>query len=121
MDLSIIITPIITVICSAITGVVTWLLSRKKYNTEVDHNNIENMEGSLEFYERLTASSNNILTDLLKKYENVTQTNLELVTQIQELKTQICILTEVIKNEVDGVDFGKYGITLGEDGTITRA
>lgn len=116
-----IITPIITVVCTALGSLVTWLLSRKKYHTEVEHNNIENMEGSLEFYEKLTDSSNNILTDLLKKYEKVIKTNLELVAQIQDLKTQICILTEVIKNEVEGADFNKYGIIINENGTFTRA
>ena len=120
MDWSVIITPIVTVICSALTGLVTWLFSRKKYNTEVEHNNIENMEGSLEFYERLTASSNKILSEVLEKYEEVIKTNTALVAEVQSLRAQISILTEVINNEVDAVDFKKYGIKISEDGTLVK-
>lgn len=120
MDWSVIITPIVAVVCSAITSLVTWLLTRKKYNSEVDHNNIENMEGSLGFYERLSASSNKILSDVLEKYEKLAQTNTELITEVQSLRAQIVILTEVINNELDAVDFEKYGIKINEDGTLIR-
>ena len=120
MDSSIIITPIVTVVCSTITGVTTWLLSRKKYNTEVEHNSIENMEGSLDFYERLSASNSKILTEVLDKYEEVIKTNTALVLEIQSLRAQIGLLTEVINNELDTVDFTKYGIKMNEDGTLIR-
>lgn len=120
MDLSIIITPIIAVICSAITSWVTWLLTRKKYNTEVEHNSIENMEGSLEFYEKLTASNNKILAEVLEKSEKLAQSNVELLIEVQHLRAQIGILTEVLKSELDAVDFEKYGIKINEDGTLIR-
>lgn len=121
MDISLIITPIIAVVCSALTGFVTWLLSRKKYNTEVEHNNIENMGVSLEFYERLSASNNKILAEVLEKSEKLAQTNVELLIEVQNLRAQIGILTEVLKNEVDAVDFERYGIKISEDGTLVRA
>jgi len=120
MDLSIIITPVVTVICSALASLVTWLLSRRKYNSEVEHNNIENMEGSLEFYERLSASNNKILAEVLEKSEKLAQTNVELLIEVQNLRAQIGILTEVIKNEVDSVDFERYGIKINDDGTLIR-
>ena len=120
MDWSIIITPIVAVVCSAITGFFTWLFSRKKYNTEVEHNSIENMEGSLDFYERLSSSNSKILEEVLNKYEEVIKTNTALVLEVQSLRTQISLLTEVINNEVDAVDFEKYGIIINEDGTLTR-
>lgn len=120
MDLSIIITPIIAVICSAITSWVTWLLTRKKYNTEVEHNSIENMEDSLDFYEKLSASNNKILAEVLEKSEKLAQTNVKLLIEVQNLRAQIGILTEVIRNEVKGVDFEKYGLKFNEDGTISR-
>lgn len=121
MDLSIIITPIITVVCTAIASFVTWLLSRKKYQTEVTHNKIENMDDSLSFYEKLTASHNKILSDLLEKYEKLAQTNTELITEVQSLRAQIGILTEILNAELDAVDFEKYGVKLMEDGTLVRA
>lgn len=118
MDL--IVTSIIGVVCTGLSSLITWLLTRRKYNTEVDHNSIENMEGSLEFYEKLTASSNKILAEVLEKSEKLAQSNVELLIEVQNLRAQIGILTEVLKNELDAVDFAKYGIKINEDGTLIR-
>ena len=113
MDL--IVTSIIGVVCTGLSSLITWLFTRRKYNTEVEHNNIENMEGSLEFYERLTASSNKILVEVLEKSEKLAQSNVELLIEVQNLRAQIGILTEVLKNELDAVDLAKYGIKINED------
>lgn len=121
MNWDVIITALIGVFTSGATGFITWMLSRKKYNTEVDHNNIENMESSLEFYERLSASNNKILAEVLEKSEKLAQTNVELLIEVQNLRAQIGILTEVLKSELDTVDFEKYGIKIAEDGTLVRA
>lgn len=118
MDL--IVTSIIGVVCTGLSSLITWLLTRRKYNTEVEHNNIENMEGSLEFYEKLTASSNKILAEVLEKSEKLAQSNVELLIEVQNLRAQIGILTEVLKNELDAVDFEKYGIKINDDGTLIR-
>lgn len=119
--MEIIVTSVIGVICTALSSLVTWLFTRRKYNTEVEHNNIENMEGSLEFYERLSASNNKILAEVLKKSEELAKSNVELLIEVQNLRAQIGILTEILKNEVSNVDFEKYGIKINEDGTLTRA
>lgn len=118
MDL--IVTSIIGVVCTGLSSLITWLFTRKKYITEVEHNSIENMEGSLEFYEKLTASSNKILAEVLEKSEKLAQSNVELLIEVQNLRAQIGILTEVLKNELDAVDFEKYGIKINEDGTLIR-
>lgn len=118
MDL--IVTSIIGVVCTGLSSLITWLFTRRKYITEVEHNNIENMEGSLEFYEKLTASSNKILAEVLEKSEKLAQSNVELLIEVQNLRAQIGILTEVLKNELDAVDFEKYGIKINEDGTLIR-
>lgn len=116
--MDVVITAVVGVFCTGISSLITWLLSRKKYNTEVEHNTIENMEGSLDFYERLSASKNNILEEVLDKYEKLAQTNVELILEVQSLRAQIGILTEVLKNELDTVDFEKYGIKMNKDGTL---
>ena len=115
-----IITSIIGVVCTGLSSFITWLLARRKYNTEVEHNSIENMGDSLEFYEKLTASSNKILAEVLEKSEKLAQSNVELLIEVQNLRAQIGILTEVLKNEVDNLDFEKYGIKINEDGTLIR-
>jgi hypothetical protein len=119
--MEIIVTSVIGVICTALSSLVTWLFTRRKYNTEVEHNSIENMEGSLEFYEKLSASNNKILAEVLKKSEELAKSNVELLIEVQNLRAQIGILTEILKNEVSNVDFEKYGIKINDDGTLTRA
>ena len=115
-----VITPLIAVVCSAITGFCTWLFSRKKYNTEVEHNTIDNMDNSLEFYEKLSNSNKKMLEDILTKYEEVVKSNLELISEIQNLKCQVDILVRIIRVEVSDIDFEKYGIQINPDGTLSR-
>ena len=121
MDWGIIITAIIGILTSGATGFITWLFSRKKYHTEVDHNSIENMESSLEFYEKLSTSNNKILSDILERSEKLAETNLALVIEVQNLKAQVDILVKILQNEVGDVNLERYGIKVNSDGTIARA
>ena len=121
MDWGIFITAIVGMITTGATGFFTWLFSRKKYNTEVDHNNIENMENSLLFYEKLSNSNNKILEDILERSEKLAETNLKLVIEVQNLKAQVDILVRILQNEVKDLDLNKYGIKVNSDGSITRA
>lgn len=50
----ILITGGVGVVTSIISGWASWMLARRKYNSEVDGNLIANMEKSLEFYEKLS-------------------------------------------------------------------
>lgn len=106
---------------SFISGFCTWFLTRKKYKTEVDHNNIENMGNSLEFYEKLSNSNSKILSDILERSEKLAESNLQLIIEVQNLKAQVDLLLKVIQIEIEDIDFSKYGIKLNSDGTITRA
>lgn len=108
--------------CTIISSVVTWLLSRKKYHTEVDHDKIKNMEESLSFYEKLTESSNKTLNTLLEKSEQLANSNINLLIEVQNLRVQVELLTQVIKTELKDFDLSKYGITIDQNkGTIKRA
>lgn len=77
---------IVGLISSIVSGSVSWLFARKKYNSEVDHNLIQNMEQSLEFYKKL--SDDNKL-----RLEALTLKNEALESEIQELKKQLFNLT----------------------------
>ena len=120
MDWGIFITAMVGVATTGITGFITWLLSRKKYNSEVDHNNIENMESSLEFYEKLSNSNNKILSDILERSEKLAESNLKLLIEVQNLKAQVDILVKILQAEIGEVDLSKYGIKVNSDGTIAR-
>ena len=60
----------------------SWFFARKKYNSEVDSNLINNMKNSLDFYEKLS-------TDNKERLEEVLKRNIELEQEVSELRKQI--------------------------------
>lgn len=82
----ILITGGVGIISSIVSAWVSWIFARKKYNSEVDHNLIENMENSLEFYKNLS-------DDNKVRLEELTKRNSALEAEIQELRKQMLNLT----------------------------
>ena len=76
----------IGVITTFASGFTSWFFTRKKYNSEVDHSRIENMDDSLEFYKKLSDDNKARLDDLLVR-------NQELALEVQELRRQVLALT----------------------------
>lgn len=119
IDTGVIITGAVGVVTTIASSFITWIFSRRKYNAEVSHDEILNMKDSLTFYEELSRSNQKTLTNILEKSEELANTNIKLLIEIQNLKTQIGILLQVINTEIDDVDFSKYGIEV-ENGVIIR-
>lgn len=115
----IIITGVVGLFATIITSVVTWFLSKKKYNTEVDHDSIANMKEALVFYEDLAKSNNDTLTRLLNQSKQLAESNVSLSIEVQNLKAQVEILTMVIRTELKEFDLSKYGIAI-EDNHVVR-
>lgn len=86
MDFTEIITACIGLVTSITTGIVSWVLARRKYNTEVDHNYLENIEKGLETYDSIINHNRNEIDYLAKE-------NLELRAEIAELRKQVLNLT----------------------------
>ena len=82
MSIDVIITGIIGLITTVLSGWTSWFYTRKKYNSEVDNNLILNMKNSLEFYEKLS-------NDNKVRLEEVLQRNNELEKELKELKKQM--------------------------------
>ena len=82
MSVDVIITGIIGLITTVLSGWTSWFYTRKKYNSEVDNNLILNMKNSLEFYEKLS-------NDNKVRLEEVLQRNNELEQELKELKKQM--------------------------------
>lgn len=119
IDTGIIITGAVGLVSTIISSVVTWLLSRKKYNAEVNHDEIANMKESLDFYKELSESNQKTLVEILERSEALTTNNIKLLIEVQNLKTQVGLLLQVINTELGDIDFSKYGIQV-ENGTISR-
>lgn len=76
----------IGLVSTIVSGWVSWIFARRKYNSEVDHNLIENMENSLEFYKKLS-------DDNRARLEEMAERNRFLEVEIQELRKQMLNLT----------------------------
>ena len=82
IDLGILITGGVGIITTVISGWTSWFFARRKYNSEVDNNLIENMQQSLEFYKKLSDDNKNRLDEVLKR-------NAELEQEIRDLRKQM--------------------------------
>lgn len=72
----------IGLISTIVSGWASWVFARRKYNSEVDHNLIENMESSLEFYRKLS-------DDNRARLEEMAERNKALEIEVQELRKQM--------------------------------
>lgn len=70
IDVGILITGGIGLITTVVSGWTSWFFARKKYNTEVDSNEIENLKKSLEFYESIVKDNNKKLQFYIDLAEN---------------------------------------------------
>lgn len=89
IDLGILITGGVGIITTVISGWTSWFFARRKYNSEVDNNLIENMQQSLEFYKKLSDDNKNRLDEVLKR-------NAELKQEIRDLRKQVFSLMDSI-------------------------
>lgn len=67
-----------TVVCSSLSSLLTWALSRKKYRSEVKSNDIDNMQHSLDFYEDLSDDHRSRLHYLLDENKELREENIRI-------------------------------------------
>lgn len=89
IDPGILITGGVGIITTVVSGWTSWFFARRKYNSEVDNNLIENMQQSLEFYKKLSDDNKNRLDEVLKR-------NAELEQEIEDLRKQMFSLMNSI-------------------------
>jgi hypothetical protein len=90
IDLGILITGGVGIITTVISGWTSWLFARRKYNSEVDNNLIENMQQSLEFYKKLSDDNENRLDEVLRRNAELEQEIRDLRKQMFSLMNSIC-------------------------------
>lgn len=89
--MEIIILIITNILAPVITGFATWLMAKKKYNSEVDNTVIGNMKESLEFYKQLSDDNRERLSEVLKKNDQLEKEMSDLKTQLLNLTMNICM------------------------------
>lgn len=99
----ILITAVVGLLTTIVSSWSTWVFARKKYNSEVDHNVIDNMKESLEFYEKLSNDNKARLTEALEENKKlredlniVLEENKALKKDMDDLKSQMIKLTTSI-------------------------
>lgn len=102
--MEILITTMAGILASILSGGITYLYTRKKYNSEVDNTLINNMQESLAFYTKLSDDNSARLQDLLTDYsklreqfEDVLSENNQLRIEVIKLRSQIASLTKELK------------------------
>ena len=90
MDISILITGGVGLLTSIISSWTTWFFTRKKYNSEVDQNLIQNMKESLDFYKQLSDDNRSRLEEVLKRNDELENDVKNLRNQMFNLMSQIC-------------------------------
>ena len=90
IDLGILITGGVGIITTVISGWTSWFFARRKYNSEVDNNLIENMQQSLEFYKKLSDDNKDRLDEVLKRNAELEQEIKDLRKQMFSLMNSIC-------------------------------
>lgn len=113
IELDVLITGAVGIVSSIISAWTSWFFARKKYNSEVDNNLIENMQNSLNFYKQLSDDNRKRLEDVLKRNEELDKEIQDLRKQLFNLMSSICVdLTCQVRKR----NFNLFN----EDGTIDR-
>lgn len=113
IELDVLITGAVGIVSSIISAWTSWFFARKKYNSEVDNNLIENMQDSLNFYKQLSDDNRKRLDDVLKRNEELDKEIQDLRKQLFNLMSSICVdLTCQVRKR----DFNLFN----EHGTISR-
>ncbi len=99
-----IISGLVGLFCTVVSSIVTFVLTRKKYNTEVDSQQIKNMNDSFEVYKKMMEetldsqkkmmeatinSQNNTIDSQNKKIDDLQKENESLRQQVAELQMQL--------------------------------
>lgn len=89
IDLGILITGGIGLVTTIVSSWTSWFFARRKYDSEVDSNLINNMKETLGFYEQLSSDNKSRLEEVLKR-------NAELEEEVRELRKQVTAMISMI-------------------------
>lgn len=99
IDVGILITGAVGLVTTIVSGWTSWFFARKKYNTEVDSNEIENLKKSLEFYENIVKDNNKKLAFYIDLAENNRVEVYRLKGVIHRLLNNSCLDNGCIKRQ----------------------
>lgn len=83
-------TAVVGAIAAAISSIVTYILTKRKYNAEVDSKVIENLQHSLDFYKTLCDDNSKKLEEYRKENEQLRKQVMELQAQFLDMSINLC-------------------------------
>lgn len=89
IDTGILVTGLIGILTTIVGSWTSWFFARKKYNSEVDNNLIENMQESLNFYKQLSDDNRSRLEEVLKRNAELQERNKKIEEEINQLRNQM--------------------------------
>lgn len=107
-----IISTLVGLFCTTISSVVTFLLTRRKYNEEVNSQQIENMNNAFDMYKKtveetleMQNSKMQMQDDMLKQLQ---QENSELRRQVHDLQMQMVHIINITNYDLASQQGEKY-------------
>lgn len=101
----IIISSICGVVATGVSSFLTWFFSKKKYNSEVEGSNIQNMKESLEFYIKLSDDTNNRLAKEIEEHNNevkaLKQENADLKRELRDQENKFLNMIDDNRREIN--------------------
>lgn len=101
----IIISSICGVVATGASSFITWFLSKKKYHSEVEGSNIQNMKESLEFYIKLSDDTNKRLAKEIEEHNNevkaLKQENADLKKELKDQENKFLSLIDDNRKEIN--------------------
>lgn len=90
VDFEVVITGAVGIATTIIGTYASHIVTKRKYNSEVDSNIISNMQESLEFYQKLSDDNRERLEEVLRRNNALEQEVAELRTQLLNLMSSMC-------------------------------
>lgn len=81
---------IVGVFSTVVSSIITFVLTKRKYNAEVDSELIKNMQDSLKFYNELSSSNTQKLQSLFEENQELRRQVNQLQNQVLNLMSSIC-------------------------------
>lgn len=89
LDNDVLMTSIGGIVATGLASFFTWFFSKRKYNSEVDNNNIKNMQESLDFYIKLSDDYKERLSEEIESHKK----------EVKELKAENALLEKEMKEQ----------------------
>lgn len=91
MDYGVLVTALVGIVTTLVGSWGSWFFARKKYNSEVDKNLIENMKESLEFYKHLSDDNKKRLDEAINRCNYLEKEMREMRAEMFSMMSMVCM------------------------------